>query len=77
MEKVPVHLEDFETNDAIYTKSRIMGIENQDVETNEKLLLKCEASLKFLKTLQSATDQDRNSDIVQRKQDREIRCKSI
>ena len=70
-------IKDFETNDAIYTKSRIMGFENQDVETKEKLLLKCEASLKFLKTLQSATDQDRNSDIVQRKQDREIRCKSI
>ena len=43
----------------------------------EKLLSKCGASLKFLKTLQSTTDQDRNSDIVQRKQDREIRCKSF
>ena len=86
---------DYETNDAIYTKSRNMGFEGQENKEKvvifiinnkkllnqkylqEKLLSKCGASLKFLKTLQSTTDQDRNSDIVQRKQDREIRCKSF
>ena len=40
------------------------------------VLAKCECSTKFLENLQLATgDADRNSDFIQRKQDRELRRK--
>ena len=40
------------------------------------VLAKCECSTKFLENLQSTTgDADRNSDFIQRKQDRELRRK--
>ena len=40
------------------------------------VLAKCECSMKFLENLQSTTgDADRNSDFIQRKQDRELRRK--
>merc|ERR1712227_517356 len=58
-----------------YIQLKSTGFENIDNIDNsiESLLRKCDASLKFLENIQTTSNHERNTDIVHRKQDREIR----